>query len=96
MPLHIAALEDHLSVAAVLLEHGADINAKNKASEIWQLAGAVGSSFLLVYRSPPPHAAISTSAMQDGKTAYKLAKVNGKTAVAAFLKNHGAKTGFFS
>ena len=83
MPLHHAAANGHAPVVAVLLEHGADVNAKDavRASALHTRVRAkrlTDQRRLLSLRS------------QDGNTPLQHAAVNGNEPVVALLLERGA------
>ena len=93
-PLHWAPYHDHHfkdgSAYRLLLEHGADINARTESGHsplhVASLNGALGVVCLLL-----EHGADVEAKRDDGKTALQLAAENGKGNVVELLREHGAK-----
>ncbi|HKZ02095.1 MAG TPA: ankyrin repeat domain-containing protein [Pyrinomonadaceae bacterium] len=90
-PLHSAAAAKDVGIAGILIEHGANVNAKQPESGFTPLHEAAANgdmefASLLVNRGAEVNAE-----MNDGKTPLAFALERNQSAMAAFLQKHGAR-----
>ena len=92
-PLHLASMGHNFkddSVLLCLLEHGADINARNQDGSTPLLVASFHGALEVVRRLLERGADVEAR-RNDGKTALQLAVENGDDNVVELLREHGAK-----
>ena len=87
-PLHVAASNGHAEVVALLLENGADPNAKNRI-DVTPLHMAAMDGHLPVVELLVAHGADVNARQCANQTALHLANWKGRRKVVKFLKRHG-------
>jgi ankyrin repeat protein len=92
-PLHVAAAKGRLGVARVLIEHGADVNAKTFLDGYSPLHFAVGNGHKEVAELLIAQAADVNAKSGTGATPLDLAMDNGKEELADLLRKHGGHSG---
>ena len=90
MPLHSAVAGQHADIVAVLLDHGAKVNAR-QADDFTPLHGAAQNGQLHVVQFLVEHGARVNLRNSKGRTPLALAKKAGHTEVVAWLREHGAQ-----
>lgn len=89
MPLHSAVASRHLAIAQALLDHNADVNAKQQDG-FTPLHQAAHNGQLEMVELLLRHGASLDAAKDDGQTALALAEQYGHREVAEFLRRQGA------
>lgn len=84
-PLHAAAASRNQDICALLLSHGADVNATQQA-HYTALHSAAANGDLEIVRLLLAHEAHATAKSEKGETALDMAKQRGHTAVADLLE----------
>ena len=90
-PLHVALRRGHLEVARVLLEHGADTEARN-SGDLTPLLWASKKGYAEVARDLLEHGADTEARDSDNHTPLLWASKKGYAEVARDLLEHGADT----
>jgi ankyrin repeat protein len=85
MPLHSAVANRHLDIARLLVEHGADVNAR-QAQDFTPLHAAADNGQLDMVALLLAHGADPAARMALGKTPADFARERGHTAVAEALE----------
>ena len=91
MPLHSAVAGQHGDVVAVLLDHGAKVNAR-QADDFTPLHGAAQNGQLPVVQLLVEHGARVNLRNGKRRTPLALAKKAGHADVVAWLREHGAES----
>jgi uncharacterized protein len=86
-PLHNAAIEGHAPIVEMLLEHGADINARDRETGATPLWFAASFGRLDAVRMLLQHHADRDQADSQGVSPAQAAMKNGYTEVVAALRN---------
>jgi ankyrin repeat protein len=89
MPLHSAAAARRLDLAAILINHGADVNARQEG-DVTPLHEAAASGQMELVKLLLAHGADVDAKTRDGKTASQLAEDAGQAEAVMLLKKHGA------
>jgi ankyrin repeat protein len=89
MPLYLAAGEGRLEVVRYLLDHGADVNAREKFGDT-ALSEAVFNGQLTAVKELLFRGA-EVNAVSDGGTALDIAIARNHIEIAALLKHHGGQ-----
>jgi ankyrin repeat protein len=87
-PLHSAAAADQTRIAMALIEHGADVNARQQGG-FTPLHAAAQNGNLDLVRALLDHGADPSARTDEGKTALELARAAGHGEVAQLLKARG-------
>jgi ankyrin repeat protein len=89
MPLHSAVAARHFAIAQALLEHGAEVNAKQQEG-FTPLHEAAQNGQLEMVQLLLQHGADVDAPKDDGQTALAIAEQHGRQDVADLLRQHGA------
>ena len=88
MPLHSAVSSRQLEIARLLIEHGADVNARQQGG-VTALHGTAAHGQIELAKLLLSHGADVNAKMDDGSTALDLAVKNNQTEMADLLRKHG-------
>jgi ankyrin repeat protein len=90
--LHLAAMNGHLEIVKLLLEHGADVNAKTKEGYGYTaLHSAASNGHLEIVKLLLEHGAdVNAKTKYGGYTALHSATMNGHLEIVKLLLEHGA------
>ena len=89
MPLHSAVSSRQLEIARLLIEHGADVNARQQGG-VTALHGTAAHGQIELAKLLLSHGADVNAKMEDGSTALDLAVKNNQTEMADLLRKHSA------
>jgi ankyrin repeat protein len=88
MPLHSAAAARRVDLAAILIDHGADVNARQE-SDVTPLHEAAATGQVELMKLLLTHGADVNAKTRDGKTALQLAEDGKQAEAARLLKERG-------
>ena len=88
MPLHSAVSSRQLEIARLLIEHGAEVNARQQGG-VTALHGTAAHGQIELAKLLLSHGADVNAKMDDGSTALDLAVKNNQTEMADLLRKHG-------
>jgi len=89
MPLHSAVAGRHIGISRMLIEHGADVNAK-QADGFVPLHGAAQNGQAEMIELLIEHGADVKTPTDDGRTSLAIALGEGHAEMADLLRRHGA------